>query len=548
MEIGEGWDAALRHYRLILILTILTAIVALGVAFASSPKYHGTASVLVRAGETRMFRTGGQNINPSDVVAVRTIGDTEVAMFKTRAIAEKVVQQLQLDQRKPPEGIFSQIKGMARKYWAMAIAIIKYGEYKEATPYEAAVAQVNNGISVKLYKDSYMMVVDAVASEPELAAAIANTAADAFVEYTREVYGGEATRYREFVEKEFRQAEADLRESQAALRNYKQQQGISSLDEEVKLSLASIENARQLLKETDAQIDQSKAKIELARQQIEELNPTIRKSTTTTNETTTSTPSTVTTTSTSDSTTKSTSAGDSSTKSTSDTKTNTDGKATNISGNGKDKDQKNTTSNSASTRGSTDKTDQSSSTSKNESTASSTGTTVVTTEGETTSSSSSRSDTIEPNPIYQSVKSDLLNLERDLEALQARRDSLAAAIADQRSLAASVPEREAQLSKLSLEATAATNQYVKLKMEYEDALLSEARGIDEARVIDRATAPLYPNQPLKVLYLAVGLLVGFVGGILLVLVIEGRRRPRDGDGNGKEPFTSGSSEDITIKA
>ena len=154
----------------------------------------------------------------------------------------------------------------------------------------------------------------------------------------------------------------------------------------------------------------------------------------------------------------------------------------------------------------------------------------VTTNSNTSTSGSERSttETTMPNPTFQAVQAELLSLEREVQSLEAKRDSLAQAIADQRGAGKSILDTEQKLSKLTLEATIASNQYVKLKTEYADALLRQAREVHDIRIVDEGATPLYPVKPVKIIYVAVGLVIGLLGGTLLALALDARQRSRAG--------------------
>jgi uncharacterized protein involved in exopolysaccharide biosynthesis len=117
-----------------------------------------------------------------------------------------------------------------------------------------------------------------------------------------------------------------------------------------------------------------------------------------------------------------------------------------------------------------------------------------------------------PNPVYQSLLQAQQKTEQDVAALEADDAELASAIQTENAALNIFPSAESQLSQLQLQLDAANSTYLKLRGEYEDALITEARSINDLTIVDRAVPPLYPIKPLKFLYVLLGLLIGIVAG------------------------------------
>ena len=87
------WVVALHRALLALIVAAVTGVVVLAVALHAPPTYQATASVLVEPNESKVIKDDpGAAALPGDTGVV----DTEVEVLKTRAVAERVVNRLQL--------------------------------------------------------------------------------------------------------------------------------------------------------------------------------------------------------------------------------------------------------------------------------------------------------------------------------------------------------------------------------------------------------------------------------------------------------------------
>ena len=79
---------------------------------------------------------------------------------------------------------------------------IKYGRDIPASAFDLAVENVEEKLGVSVRKDTYAFDISFKSSDPNEAAAVANMAAQIFIEHSSEAYRSEAARAREFLEKQ----------------------------------------------------------------------------------------------------------------------------------------------------------------------------------------------------------------------------------------------------------------------------------------------------------------------------------------------------------
>jgi uncharacterized protein involved in exopolysaccharide biosynthesis len=151
-------------------------------------------------------------------------------------------------------------------------------------------------------------------------------------------------------------------------------------------------------------------------------------------------------------------------------------------------------------------------------TSSLTGPTLAQTPQPATASSSQES--ISPNRVYQDVQRSILALDGDIGGLQAKSDALKSSLDSLSKGAVALADDTAQLSQLDLQRSSAHATFSNIKAAYESAMLNEAQGAEEVRQIDLAQAPMYPDRPVRVLFLIMGLLFGAVLGLGLARVMD----------------------------
>jgi tyrosine-protein kinase Etk/Wzc len=126
----------------------------------------------------------------------------------------------------------------------------------------------------------------------------------------------------------------------------------------------------------------------------------------------------------------------------------------------------------------------------------------------------------DPLQLIQQLVTQLLEVENKIKALQAQMNSLQE-IADQYDLKLSVlPEKALQLARLQrrLEVDQAT--YIMMNQKLEETRISEAGQKENVRILDYAIEPAYPVKPKVKLNLLLGVLIGLGLGVGLTFLIE----------------------------
>jgi uncharacterized protein involved in exopolysaccharide biosynthesis len=128
---------------------------------------------------------------------------------------------------------------------------------------------------------------------------------------------------------------------------------------------------------------------------------------------------------------------------------------------------------------------------------------------------------VSPNSVYDSLMTRSVELKAEIEELLAKRDAIQLLLRTM--TVGTLPARAAGLQELELRLSTAQSTYAALSSAYQAALLNSQANPTELTEVDKAALPQYPDRPLHVLYLLIGLLFGFGAGIALAF----RRARRD---------------------
>jgi tyrosine-protein kinase Etk/Wzc len=123
------------------------------------------------------------------------------------------------------------------------------------------------------------------------------------------------------------------------------------------------------------------------------------------------------------------------------------------------------------------------------------------------------------DPIFQAIVTNIITNETQLIALQSRIDALTQIIQHNNNRLKKLPEAEVNLAQLERQKMANEEIYTMLLGKLEESKIAEAMQISEAKIIDFAMVPEFPVEPKVrqngVLGLLLGLLIGIGGAFLL---------------------------------
>ncbi|HET8568499.1 MAG TPA: Wzz/FepE/Etk N-terminal domain-containing protein [Candidatus Limnocylindria bacterium] len=259
-------ETARRRWRLVIGVALGAAVLAYAGSFMVSPSYSSTTQVLVRAREARFLTSSGQDLSRQpgvlDSNLAKSLSQTTAGMVNSRALAERVVRELGLDQPRPEDvSLIGGIRNAFKELYRGASAFLRYGYYAKPSAFEGAVMDVNGRLQGTPLKDSYLIEIKASAEQPELAAAMADAAGVALLDMSRERFQSDATTYRDFLKVQVERARSEVVAAEQAVRGYKEEQHIADVAEQLKLTAASQDALRRDLRSTEVDLEAARARL-----------------------------------------------------------------------------------------------------------------------------------------------------------------------------------------------------------------------------------------------------------------------------------------------
>jgi tyrosine-protein kinase Etk/Wzc len=134
------------------------------------------------------------------------------------------------------------------------------------------------------------------------------------------------------------------------------------------------------------------------------------------------------------------------------------------------------------------------------------------------------------NPLRSDLAGQVIKLEVERQALQAREAALAAVVGQYARDVRDLPPKEVELARLTRDLKVAEETYLLLSQKLQEARIAESQVVGDLRIVDRAIPPEVPVRPRPVRNTLFGALFGFVlglGGVFLQEALDDTFRTPD---------------------
>jgi polysaccharide biosynthesis transport protein len=252
LTLSDLLGMVLKHkWTLLLVVLVATGIAGIN-TFLLRPTYRATAVIQIERAPARIVDFN-RNSDLEQASSDEYLGlKTQYELLRSRSLAERVIDELQLDRSKPAKaasGDSSASNAPAATPTESAASTAGGGDYvgrivsgyrKLSTPSttdpevlgrEAVVGAFLAALAVDPVPNSRLVRLSVDNADPALAAKIANTTAQTFVSLGQERRIDSSSYAKTFLEDQLKQMKAKLEESERRLNQYSQQKQILSLDE-----------------------------------------------------------------------------------------------------------------------------------------------------------------------------------------------------------------------------------------------------------------------------------------------------------------------------
>ena len=258
-----------RNTKRIVRWVIGVTIAGILVAYLYPPSYEASTKVIIQtSGEALSLSKKSSDL---DMIRV-TIEDqinTEMEIVRSRPVLEKVVTRLEEMQKASPkeqksalqEATESVAKGFRTVLQTLELTAV-------ATPFEAAVADLSENITLNPILDSSVIEIIVSADSPELAATFANLLTEEYMTWHIEVHKGKGAS--QFYDEQLTSSRAKLEKLEDELSEFKTQEGLVSIDETKRNLLDQLSVLNSSLNETEKTIISEESNLRALRTQMQD--------------------------------------------------------------------------------------------------------------------------------------------------------------------------------------------------------------------------------------------------------------------------------------
>ena len=224
----------LRYHRKQLITLIIVTVMAFGLVNTAklllAPIYTAAATVTIIPTQAEMaFSEGGTHRKE----AGRVLTETYIEYVKSRPVILAAIEEIEAGQEIPAAVIIESrwdeyitrikdIKSTIRRWFY----ILNYGTYISLPEEEKKIEKIRKAIEVKNVTNTHILRIEVNLPNPEMAARLANTLAERFVERMSRELNDEAEKLEQYLDGEIKLREASVAALRKKLAAYKKRYGI----------------------------------------------------------------------------------------------------------------------------------------------------------------------------------------------------------------------------------------------------------------------------------------------------------------------------------
>jgi capsular exopolysaccharide synthesis family protein len=263
IDLRDLLDVLLRRKWTVITCLLVCFFTAVLITFSMTPQFKATGSIKVSAQAGNLT-----NFDNVDASALKTMEfqQTQVKMLQSEQLANRVIERLELAghkvfnpslEAKPGEaqasGLMDTLKGFIRADEQGDEIDLLSEEAREQVLQNSMLGRFRNQFGVTPVKNSELIEVSFASPDPELSAAIVNSAMDAFLDMHMDGNLKASRDAGKFLEKQIHAAQVKLEKSEQDLQAFARKIGIVSLDPKTNLTFRQMEEFNEALAKARAE-------------------------------------------------------------------------------------------------------------------------------------------------------------------------------------------------------------------------------------------------------------------------------------------------------
>jgi polysaccharide biosynthesis protein PslE len=248
----------------ILVFFISTFSVVAIATFAMQPIYEASSQILVKIGRENLYVPTVPGSGNSPVISVHREEqvNSEIEIIKGRTLAEEVVKAL------GPIAIYRELRDEQSGLLASA-----FGSRTRLSPVETAVLKLEKDRKVEAVRKANVIQISYRNNDPIVAATVVNTLVEFYLQRHLDVF--KSPESYSFFEEQSRLLKKKLTQSEDNLKDFKEKHHVTSLPEQKSLLLKEVSELRTALNQTISQSAETQYRLDQLRTQLRKVPKTV---------------------------------------------------------------------------------------------------------------------------------------------------------------------------------------------------------------------------------------------------------------------------------
>ncbi len=259
------------------VIFVSTTVIFTGIfSFLATPMYKSTTTLLIEEGSSKMLSID-ESFYQSSMMRDWTFFNTQLRLFKSKSLAERVARKMNLASGLSPSGtsrkknLITLVKDFLTLKWLRSKNDSDKEEstpVRQSNPYSGAASSIQGNIEVRPIRNTNLVEVSYSSSNPHFAAEIVNTLAAEFINFSVEKRYETTQQASDFLSEEIAKTRDELETTRRELQRFGEEEELFVLSDPESTAVDTFSNLNTAY--TQARIDRINAQANY--QQLKELD------------------------------------------------------------------------------------------------------------------------------------------------------------------------------------------------------------------------------------------------------------------------------------